>query len=238
MGQRSLAHSILAMLSRALHGQLLSTASRIIRIDQGRDAWAPCTMILFDSSLRPEPSSNLHPCASSAIAQPLPSARSLASFLRNAQAAVRLRGQVSVLLTTDTEIRRLNRRFRGKNKATDVLSFPAEPGPEKLAGDLAISVPTSARQAAAHGHTLAIELKVLILHGLLHLAGYDHEIDDGQMARREQALRAKLRLPLGLIERTAALRPSLPSGRRNSSLPAVANSRNTTSSARPRSHRP
>jgi len=136
----------------------------------------------------------------------LPSGRTLARFLAEAQAAVRLRGHVTVLLTTDTSIRRLNRQFRGKNKATDVLSFPADPIPglkpaQQIAGDLAISVPTALRQAAAQGHALAIELKVLMLHGLLHLAGYDHEADTGQMARRERALRARLKLPQGLIER-------------------------------------
>ena len=129
-----------------------------------------------------------------------PSARTLARFLTQAQAAVRLRGQVTVLLTTDAAIRRLNRRFRGKNKATDVLSFPADaaqPAREKIAGDLAISVPTALRQAAEQGHSLSTEIKVLILHGLLHLAGYDHEADTGQMARRERLLRARLRLPAG-----------------------------------------
>jgi len=133
----------------------------------------------------------------------LPSARTLARFLAQAQAAVRLRGQVTVLLTTDAAIRRLNRQFRGKNKATDVLSFPADfPGPERIAGDLAISAPTALRQAIERGHDLSVEVKVLILHGLLHLAGYDHETDTGQMARRERLLRARLRLPQGLIERT------------------------------------
>jgi len=132
----------------------------------------------------------------------MPSARTLGLFLREAQAAVRLRGLVSVLLTTDTEIRRLNRTFRGKNKATDVLSFPAgEASRGNVAGDLAISIPTARRQAAEQGHALAVEVKVLMLHGLLHLAGYDHEADDGQMARRERVLRARLRLPQGLIER-------------------------------------
>jgi len=72
---------------------------------------------------------------------------------------------------------------------------------ENIAGDLAISVPTARRQATACGHSLSTELKVLILHGLLHLAGYDHESDTGQMARRERRLRAQLGLPQGLIER-------------------------------------
>jgi probable rRNA maturation factor len=169
-------------------------------------------MILLDPDLDPDPAP---PSKSvkrkSALAQSdnpiLPSARSLGRFLTQAQAAVRLRGQVTVLLTSDAAIRSLNRRFRGKNKATDVLSFPADadaPGPEKIAGDLAISVPTAQRQAAEQGHSLATEIKVLILHGLLHLAGYDHEADTGAMARRERLLRARLRLPQGLIERTAA----------------------------------
>jgi probable rRNA maturation factor len=133
----------------------------------------------------------------------VPTVRTLARFLRAAQQAVRLRGQVSVLLTTDKAIRRLNRQFRGKDKATDVLSFPAESGfvGAEIAGDLAISVPTALQQAREQGHALSCELKILLLHGLLHLAGYDHEADEGQMARRERTLRQKLRLPVGLIER-------------------------------------
>jgi probable rRNA maturation factor len=134
----------------------------------------------------------------------LPSARTLARFLAAAQSAVRLQGQVTVLLTTDAAIRRLNKQFRGKNKATDVLSFPAEGlGAEEMAGDLAISVTTALGQAAEQGHSLSTEIKVLVLHGLLHLAGYDHEADEGQMARREARLRAELRLPAGLIERVS-----------------------------------
>ncbi len=129
----------------------------------------------------------------------------MARFLREAQAAVRLRGQVSVLLTTDREIRRLNRQFRGKGKATDVLSFPAAKAvSSEVAGDVAISVPTALRQARGQGHALSVEIKVLMLHGLLHLAGFDHERDTGQMARREKLLRGRLRLPEGLIERTKA----------------------------------
>ncbi|MGD0737655.1 MAG: rRNA maturation RNase YbeY [Terracidiphilus sp.] len=172
-------------------------------------------MILLDPDLDPDPSpkttSVKRTPASPSISTSksanrdfkLPNARTLARFLAAAQAAVRLRGQVTVLLTTDASIRGLNRRFRGKNKATDVLSFPAQgPGTEGMAGDLAISVTTALSQAASQGHSLSTEIKVLILHGLLHLAGYDHEVDDGKMARRERLLRAKLKLPLGLIERT------------------------------------
>jgi probable rRNA maturation factor len=168
-------------------------------------------MILLDPDLEPDPAPRpitaKRTGASGPPATPrnhrLPSARTLARFLAQAQAAVRLRGQVTVLLTTDAAIRRLNRQFRGKNKPTDVLSFPAEGvGAEQLAGDLAISVPTALRQAIEGGHSLSTEVKVLMLHGLLHLAGYDHETDTGQMARRERLLRARLGLPHGLIERT------------------------------------
>lgn len=134
----------------------------------------------------------------------VPSGRVLAGFLRDAQEAVGLRGHVSVLLTTDRAIRRLNRQFRGKDKATDVLSFPTEAFIQKqegIAGDLAISLPTALRQARAQGHPLSVEIKVLMLHGLLHLAGFDHETDKGRMARREKLLRGRLGLPQGLIER-------------------------------------
>ena len=125
-----------------------------------------------------------------------------------AQAAAGLRGQVTVLLSSEATIRSLNRRFRGKDEATDVLSFPAEPlknakAAERIAGDVAIGVETARRQAAEQGHALVTEIKVLILHGLLHLAGYDHETDAGKMQRREDQLRARLGLPQGLIERAA-----------------------------------
>jgi probable rRNA maturation factor len=173
-------------------------------------------MIILDPDLEPAPAPRAT-LAKRTVApgkatidknQRVPSARTLARFLALAQAAVRLRGEVTVLLTTDLAIRRLNRQFRGKDKATDVLSFPSEvfPGPttERIAGDLAISVPTARKQAAGQGHALSVEIKVLMLHGLLHLAGYDHEADEGQMARRERLLRGRLRLPQGLIERVAA----------------------------------
>ena len=126
----------------------------------------------------------------------------LTRFVRSAQRLVGLEGGVDVLLAPDATLRRLNRDFRGKNKATDVLSFPA---PAELrgthAGDLAISVETAARQGREHGHTLALELRVLLLHGLLHLAGMDHEVDRGEMRAREAELRERLRLPAGLIDR-------------------------------------
>jgi probable rRNA maturation factor len=132
----------------------------------------------------------------------------LLKFLRLARAAVGLEGEVHVLLADDVTLRRLNRQFRGKDKATDVLSFPADAqgvfhGEKKLAGDLAISVETAARQAKRFGHTLKDEVRVLLLHGLLHLAGFDHEQDEGQMAVRERELRSELGLPGGLIERVS-----------------------------------
>jgi probable rRNA maturation factor len=126
----------------------------------------------------------------------------LSRFLRTAQAAVGLEGEVDVLLAGDRMLRRLNREYRGKDKATDVLSFPAaeELGGEH-GGDLAISLDTAKRQAEEHGHSLRDEVRVLLLHGLLHLSGMDHETDRGEMAEREDVLRGKLRLPNGLIAR-------------------------------------
>ncbi|HEU4982653.1 MAG TPA: rRNA maturation RNase YbeY [Acidobacteriaceae bacterium] len=131
--------------------------------------------------------------------------KDLETFLAQARRAVGLAGSVSVLLTGDAEIQRLNREFRGKNKPTDVLSFPSgeNAGRARTAGDLALSVETAEREAQRLGHSLNLELKVLLLHGTLHLAGYDHEADSGEMARKEEALRRKLGLAQGLIARTA-----------------------------------
>jgi probable rRNA maturation factor len=126
----------------------------------------------------------------------------LTRFLNRARAAVGLPGEVEVLLTSDLELKRLNKSFRGKNKPTDVLSFPTPAEISAVhAGDLAISLETAARQAAAYGHTLRDEVRILLLHGLLHLSGLDHETDNGEMAAREATLRRELRLPNTLIER-------------------------------------
>ena len=133
----------------------------------------------------------------------------LTRFVREAQRVVGLRGSVDVLLADDRTLRRLNRDFRGKDKATDVLSFPA--GAEvraELAGDLAISVETAARQAKEHGHSLRDEVRVLLLHGLLHLSGMDHETDRGEMAVKEAELRKRLRLKSGLIARVEGVEAS------------------------------
>ena len=127
----------------------------------------------------------------------------LTRFLNRARAAVGVKGAVDVLLADDPTLRHLNKTFRNQNKPTDVLSFPAPSAfAAKHAGDLAISLETAARQAKAYSHTLAEETKILILHGLLHLAGEDHETDNGEMAAREATLRRELRLPATLIERT------------------------------------
>lgn len=143
----------------------------------------------------------------------------LRAFLRRARSAVPVAGQVSVLLTSDNRIKRLNGRFLGKHRATDVLSFLALEMSERkssavksslardlhpaVAGDLAISLDTAARQATQFGHPLAVELKILMLHGLLHLAGFDHETDAGEMAAREEQLRRRFRLPTALIARSS-----------------------------------
>jgi probable rRNA maturation factor len=109
----------------------------------------------------------------------------------------------------------LNRRFRGKDKPTDVLSFPAEPGAQKqFAGEIAISAEIASQNARALGHSPAEEVEILVLHGVLHLRGYDHECDNRQMARREKQLRAKLHLPIGLIERATIERTTAPVARR------------------------
>jgi probable rRNA maturation factor len=129
-------------------------------------------------------------------------ALSLTRFVSRARRAAGLHGSVNVLVTSNGDMKSLNRRFRGKNQPTDVLSFPAPSDDgRKFAGDIAICAEIAAQNARALGHTAALEVKILALHGILHLRGYDHERDHGQMARREQALRRALRLPVGLIER-------------------------------------
>jgi probable rRNA maturation factor len=123
-----------------------------------------------------------------------------------ATAPARARGTVSLVLVGDAAMRRLNREWRGKDYATDVLSFPDDEAPRvrgqlRHLGDVVIATGVARRQAADAGHSYGTELKVLALHGLLHLLGYDHETDAGQMARAERRLRRKGGLPSGLIER-------------------------------------
>ena len=144
---------------------------------------------------------------------PEPSA-GLQRFLRIAQRSVGLAGEVNVRIASNREMRRLNREFRGKDKPTDVLSFPAfQNGKANLAGDVAISADIARMNAKELGHSLEEELNILLLHGLLHLAGHDHESDNGEMRRLEQKLRAKLNLPAGLIERSKTEGPTAAPGR-------------------------
>jgi probable rRNA maturation factor len=118
-------------------------------------------------------------------------------FALRAQTLARVKGEVDILISNSTRLRDLNRRFRRKNKPTDVLSFPRPSG-----GDIAISADIARKNAARYGHSVAAELKILVLHGMLHLAGYDHESDNGRMARAEARLRSQLKLPASLIDRT------------------------------------
>ena len=135
------------------------------------------------------------------------SQRSFAVFVAQACRAAGLKGTVSVMVTHSREMRSLNSRFRGKNHATDVLSFPPPALDNGFAGDIAVSLDIATRNAHSLGHSLGEEVQILILHGILHLAGYDHEGDQGEMAEREQQLRRRFRLPSGLIER-ASNRPA------------------------------
>ena len=134
------------------------------------------------------------------------------------------RGDVAIAIVSDARMRALNREFRGKDHATDVLSFPSAPGTGHLAprartlapgpgpraprsahlGDIVIARGVAAKQARARGHSVGVEIRVLALHGLLHLLGYDHEADDGAMRRVEARLRRRGGLPGGLVEREAA----------------------------------
>src|SRR5947209_7453242 len=105
----------------------------------------------------------------------------LERFAARARRALGLRGEVNVLVARNAELRRLNREFRRKDKPTDVLSFPS--AGKGFAGDIAISADIARANARRLGHSATRELQVLTLHGLLHLAGYDHEADSGEMRR-------------------------------------------------------
>jgi probable rRNA maturation factor len=115
----------------------------------------------------------------------------LRRVLAGAAEALRVRGEVSLVLAGDRLLRRLNRDYRGKDRATDVLSFPGEGGEAGL-GDVVISVETARRNARRLGRSLPQELDVLVLHGFLHVLGHDHETDDGTMERLERRLRRRL----------------------------------------------
>lgn len=124
--------------------------------------------------------------------------RPLREFLHQAARRIAPNLSVTCLVTDDRELHRLNRDFRNKDAATDVLSFSPADG---SAAEMAISLDRAAEQAADFGHSLDEELRILMLHGLLHLAGMDHETDRGEMARTETLWRKRLKLPSGLIER-------------------------------------
>ena len=131
----------------------------------------------------------------------------LSSWLQRV-APARVRGRVGIALVSDARIRALNQTYRRRDSPTDVLSFPAggdvwqTETRRPWLGEIVIARGVARRQARAAGHSESTELRVLALHGLLHLLGYDHDRDTGQMRRVEQRLRRKGGLREGLIERT------------------------------------
>jgi len=138
--------------------------------------------------------------------------RTIERFARRLQLEVAHGRPFDCLIAGDADLRRLNREFLGKDYPTDVLSFPApgpdpqkrrapRPAPGPYLGDLAISFQRARAQARAFGHNTGQEIQILMLHGLLHLLGMDHEADGGRMARAEKRWRARLGLPNSLIER-------------------------------------
>jgi probable rRNA maturation factor len=137
-------------------------------------------------------------------------------------APARAQGRLNLAIVSDARVRALNQQYLGRDYTTDVLSFPggaAIPTTARVLGDIVIARGVLRRQARAAGHSVAIELRVLALHGLLHLLGYDHERDRGEMRRVEQRLRRKGGLREGLIERAGA-RTSAPGSSRRSSTAA------------------
>ena len=126
--------------------------------------------------------------------------QSVERFARRLQKEVAKGQPFDCLITGDADLRRLNRQFRGLDYATDVLSFPAAP-PAAHLGDLAISLGRARAQAREFGHDIEHEVEILMLHGVLHLLGFDHESDVGRMARAEKRWRTRLGLAAGLIER-------------------------------------
>ena len=124
-----------------------------------------------------------------------PAARVQSVLRRAARASGSPAREVSVLFCADGRMRGLNRRYRGKDKSTDVLAFPANAAEAAgFLGDIVISVPYAGREARRRGETRAREIDRLLLHGFLHLMGYDHETDDGEMDALEGRLRRRLRV--------------------------------------------
>lgn len=151
----------------------------------------------------------------------------LQRFVARARVLAGVSGPVDVLISGNPRLKDLNRRFRRKNKPTDVLSFPRPEG-----GDIAISADIALENARRYGHGATEELKILILHGILHLAGYDHEADNGRMAAREARLRAKLNLPASLIDRAHS-----PDGRAKESA-GVGQTSRRAKGRKPAAHKP
>lgn len=119
--------------------------------------------------------------------------REIANFARRVLRALDVDADdVAVAFVDDESIRELNRKFRRKNKPTDVLTFPGDDGSHL--GDIVISLDTARRQAADEGHSLATEVRYLLLHGILHALGYDHETDNGEMNALELRVRAEVGL--------------------------------------------
>ena len=112
-------------------------------------------------------------------------------------------GDVELVFVNDDEMRKINRSQRGIDKATDVLSFPYEQVPGGLMGSVVISTDTASRVASELGHSIECEIALLFLHGILHILGYDHEIDDGQMREKEKEVIEHFNLPDSLIIRNS-----------------------------------
>jgi probable rRNA maturation factor len=126
----------------------------------------------------------------------------LETFAETLRLRIAKRAEFHCLITGDAELRKLNNQYRGKDEPTDVLSFPSGGGSQApYLGDIAISLAKARAQAGQFGHALEDELRILMLHGVLHLTGLDHETDAGQMARTEQRWRKKLGLATSLTER-------------------------------------
>jgi probable rRNA maturation factor len=125
--------------------------------------------------------------------------REVAAFVRRVGREVGRGREFAVVVASDAALRQANTRFRGKRSSTDVLSFPD--GEQGRLGDILISAHRAQHQAQQYGHRVEDELKLLILHGLLHLIGYDHESDHGKMRRTERRWRRKYGLEPALTER-------------------------------------
>lgn len=129
--------------------------------------------------------------------------QTLKRFAQKLSIQVAGRRAFTCLITDDRELQRLNKQFLGRDYATDVLSFPAAAGAPEL-GEIAISIERAAAQARDFGHSPIDEIRILMLHGVLHLTGMDHESDDGEMAEAERKWAEELELPHTLIGRASA----------------------------------